>query len=94
MDRYQFFCRVLDLSEEFSYTGGLSGARQALADRVERPAAPETGLYLEREFAHLGVTELELLGYKIYLQHIRVAEERFVPHQQVLLHYCTRLPHR
>ena len=94
IDRHEFLGCFLDLGKEFLDTRGLSRSGQSLADRIERPAAPEPGPDLERELAHLGVAELELLGNIVDLQHVRVAEERFVPHQQVLLHCSTRLPHR
>eukprot|EP00825_Cyclidium_porcatum_P029043 TRINITY_DN31127_c0_g1_i1.p2 TRINITY_DN31127_c0_g1~~TRINITY_DN31127_c0_g1_i1.p2 ORF type:complete len:223 (+),score=8.92 TRINITY_DN31127_c0_g1_i1:32-700(+) len=94
IDRHEFLCRLLDLLEEFPDTRGLSRAGKSLADAVHGPAAANSGLDLECQFAHLVIPEFELLRNVIDLQYLRVPEQRLVPHQQVLLHLITPLRDR
>ena len=65
-----------------------------LQTRVHRPASAEPGLDLERQLAHLVIPELELFRNIIDLQHLGVAEQRLVPHQQVFFHLTTPLRDR
>jgi hypothetical protein len=84
--RNKFFCRFLDLCKQFPDTCGLSCPGQPLADSIQWPSPAKAGPDLESQFAHLGVPEFELLGNVINLQYLGVAEECFIPHQQVLFH--------
>ena len=90
----QFSGRLLDFCEEFPDTGGLPGTREPTTDAVEWPASPKARLDLEREFPHLGLAVIELLGDIIDLEDLRIAEQGLIPHQDSLLHDVQHLIYR
>ena len=82
--RYEFLCRLFDLTEKFPDTGCFPGARQPFADRVQWPAPAEPGPDLEGQLAHLAVPELKLLGNIIDLKDIGIPEDRLIPQDVIL----------